>query len=138
MAYISASRVLAVSLSTLAAWVTLAGVDIKAQPDTRTSREAGQMQGAMGVVAAAVNRDAKSDRGALMPSSGATTTLSFQLVGQPDVSIVMRLSADESNERAMARNGASRSSGRMMIACEPMVSPLATAAKGLAPGRCVT
>jgi hypothetical protein len=145
MSYIPASRLAAVSISAVVALLALSGIDL-AIPSESTwagSTEAAVL-GAHNDVAASVNRADKTDRGALVLPTAETTTLSFQLIGQADASIVMRLPSADVPHFLTARNGAgpARPGGdaahKMMIACEPSVSPLAAAARTLAPGRCVT
>jgi hypothetical protein len=138
MAYVSASRISAVALSTLAAWIALAGVDLGARSEggwIGAGRAAILSVGADATPD--VNRSGKGDRGALLPGAGDTTTLSFQLDGRTDGSVVMRLPSLGVKPVLGTGRPAANGARKPMIACEPMVSPLAAAARNLAPGRCV-
>ncbi len=138
MGYFSASRVAVVSFSVLAAWVALAGVDLGVRSENRWVDLGQVIRGFGGDVAPTVNRLAKGDRGVLLPGSGETTILSFQPFGQANASVVMRLPAATAAKPVLGTGRPAASGARKpMIACEPMVSPLSAAARGLAPGRCV-
>ncbi|MEO6783887.1 MAG: hypothetical protein ABI407_20365 [Bradyrhizobium sp.] len=87
-----------------------------------------------------INRAAKADRGARLAAPAASTqTISLQLNGLSDTSVLVRIPAAE-----IARSGASTPSmvksggGTTAVACEPVVSVLTEVAKQLEPGRCVT
>jgi len=133
----------------LAAGVALAGVDLAGVDlGTRSPIERGWLEAGRAAifdVAAndqpAVNRAAKTDRGALLAGAADTMTIAFQPKGIGDVSVVVRLPATvPAIGGAKTGVGTTRPPGarRPMIACEPTVSPLATAARNLAPGRCIT
>jgi hypothetical protein len=119
-------------------------VDLSASPDAGWL-VAGRtvLASAEGTVGAAtaptVNRAAKADRALLPAAADTSTTFSFQLMGQSDASVVMRLPAATAAKSGTGDARPSlRDARKTMIACEPVVSPLAAAAKGLQPGRCVT
>ena len=142
MTYVQASRVSAVTLSAAVAWLALAGVDIGARSEggwLDAGPAALQIAGG-GDIGSIVNRAAKTDREALPQFSPvASTTLSFQLVGQDNSSVVMRLpTAVAAKNNAGASKPAESGARKLMLACEPTVSPLAVAGKSAEPGRCVT
>ena len=87
-----------------------------------------------------INRATKADRGARLAAPAAPTqTISLQLNGLSDTSVLVRIPAAE-----IARSGGSTPSmvksggGTTAVACEPVVSVLTEVAKQLEPGRCVT
>ena len=88
----------------------------------------------------AVNRAAKADRVAAVAGSPAQTrTIALRLEGFADTSFLVRVAVangagDASSPPALIRP----SRGRMMLACEPVVSVLTEVAKRLQPGRCMT
>lgn len=88
----------------------------------------------------AVNRAAKADRlAAVAASSVPTRTISIQVGGLADTSVVIRLpSAAQSRSVPRAPLPAKPGERKLTIACEPVVSALTEAAKLLQPGRCVT
>jgi hypothetical protein len=141
MTYARATRVSAVTLSAAAAWLAFAGVDLGARSEGGWLDAGHAALQTLGSNAAPiVNRAEKADRDTLpQASSQAGTTLSFQLMGQDSTSVVMRLPMTTT---AKSGTGAGRPSEsgvrRMMVACEPTVSPLAAAGKSAEPGRCVT
>jgi len=142
MSYDSASRVASLSLGMLAAGAALAGVDLAARsPIENGWLDAGRAAISRLVADAGpiVNRAAKSDRGALLPGAPDMTTIAFQPRGLGDVSVVVRLPAATAVKTGIGTTRpAANSARRPMIACEPTVSPLATAVRNLAPGRCIT
>jgi len=84
-----------------------------------------------------VNRFAKADRVTAVAVSGAPTqTISLQLNGVSDTSVLVRIPAT----RKAASSPASLKSGggAPTLACEPVVSVLTEVAKQLGAGRCVT
>ena len=94
--------------------------------------------------ATAVNRAAKSDRaGGSVSTSQTQRTIMLRLEGIPDTSVLvqiptqMALKAQEALDRP-AFSSAPRSTGKPMIACEPVVSVLTEVARRLQPGRCLT
>jgi hypothetical protein len=97
-------------------------------------------QNLKGMPAHAVNRAVKTDRIASAIRSGAATqTISLQLSGLSDTSVLIRMPA-----APMLRSGSfipswTKSGGpKPAVACEPVVSMLAEVAKLLEPGRCIT
>ena len=94
--------------------------------------------------ATAVNRAAKADRaGGSVSTSQTQRTIMLRLEGIPDTSVLvqiptqMALKAQEALDRP-AFSSAPRSTGKPMIACEPVVSVLTEVARRLQPGRCLT
>jgi hypothetical protein len=87
----------------------------------------------------AINRAAKADRAAAVAGSPAQTrTISLRLEGFSDTSFLLRVlvanGAGSSSGPAMIKPG----SGKMMLACEPVVSVLTEVARRLQPGRCLS
>ncbi|MDR3464952.1 MAG: hypothetical protein P4M07_03315 [Xanthobacteraceae bacterium] len=147
MTYDSASRVASLSLGMLAAATALAGVDLAGMdPGPRASFASGwvetgreAMWSLAGNVAPVVNRAAKSDRDAVPTGAAETMTVSFPLAGQSGASVVARLPAATAARSGVSSGRPAASGARKpMVACEPTVSPLAAAARNLAPGRCIT
>jgi hypothetical protein len=100
----------------------------------------GRQQANAASMVSTINRDAKADRGArLVASAARTQTISLQVNGLSDTSVLVRIPA-----AGIARSGGSAPSlvksggSTTTVACEPMVSVLTEVAKQLAPGRCVT
>jgi len=100
----------------------------------------GGLQASLGASQSVVNRTAKADRAAGVARSRLQTrTISFQLNGIPNTSVVVRVPGVQ-----VARNGSYAPSlmrsgvRKMTVACEPVVSVLTEVAKQLQPGRCVT
>jgi hypothetical protein len=84
---------------------------------------------------ALVNRTAKADRAPVPRSDMPTQTISLQLSGVSDTSVLVRIPvAQAANAPSLFKSG----NGKMAVACEPAVSVLTEIAKQLAPGRCVT
>jgi hypothetical protein len=95
----------------------------------------------IGVISTGVNRTAKTDRvGAVTRSAAATRTISLQVNGLSETSVLLRIPmADAAGRRVpgpILINSGERKSAT--VACEPMVSVLTEVAKQLQPGRCVT
>jgi len=93
--------------------------------------------------APAVNRIAKGDRASSAARIDHGQTLSFQVYGLSDTSVLLRLAgpapearSDKTGAKANAPDGDLRKT--TMVACEPPVSMLTEIAKLLQPGRCVT
>jgi hypothetical protein len=100
----------------------------------------GRQQVSTDPIPSTINRAAKADRGARLAAPAAPTqTISLQLNGLSDTSVLVRIPAAE-----IARSGGSTPSmvksggGTTAVACEPVVSVLTEVAKQLEPGRCVT
>jgi len=88
----------------------------------------------------AVNRDAKSDRAPRIVTAAAPTqTVSVQLNGFADTTIVMRIpmlqDAHDTSVPLLLNTSAPQ---KHAVACEAMVSVLSDVARQLPPGRCVT
>jgi hypothetical protein len=85
--------------------------------------------------ASSVNRGSKADR-ALGPvgSPALTQTVSLQLNGFSDTTVLVRVPVAASISPAAAKAGIRRP----MVACEPVVSVLAEGSQQLPPGSCVT
>ena len=91
-----------------------------------------------GLQAAAVNRAAKADRaGSLVRSEVPTRTISLQLNGLSETSVLVRVPVAEA-VRPGAPSWTKSGDGKRTVACEPVVSVLTEAGKQLQPGRCVT
>jgi len=83
-----------------------------------------------------VNRFAKADRVTAVAVSGAPTqTISLQLNGVSDTSVLVRIPA---TRKAASSPASLKSGGAPTLACEPVVSVLTEVAKQLGAGRCVT
>ena len=88
---------------------------------------------------ALVNRTAKADRAPVVRSDTPTQTISLQLNGVSDTSVLVRIPvAQAANRGSSAPSLLKSGNGKMAVACEPAVSVLTEIAKQLAPGRCVT
>lgn len=143
MTYDSASRVASLSLGMLAAATALAGVDLAGMDRTSVARgwiDTGRatLWSLAGNAAPTVNRAAKVDRDAVPAGAAETMTVSFPLADQSGASAVVRLPAATAARTGIGgRPAAGDTTRKPMVACEPMVSPLAAAARNLAPGRCI-
>ena len=88
---------------------------------------------------AVVNRTAKTDRAPVARSDVPTQTISLQLHGVSDTSVLVRIPVAQAvNKGSSAPSLFKSGNGKMAVACEPAVSVLTEIAKLLAPGRCVT
>lgn len=93
--------------------------------------------------APAVNRSAKGDRDTTPAKLDAGQTLSFQVHGLTDTSVLLRLAGPApkvqtdkpASTKAIPIDAKPR---RATVACEPPVSMLTEVARSLQPGRCVT
>src|ERR1700761_4489410 len=83
----------------------------------------------------AVNRSAKGDRAVNGLTSATTRTVSLRFDGFADTTFLLRVPVAAVVPPAASTLAKPR---KPMVACEPMVSVLAEAAKQLQPGRCVT
>ena len=84
----------------------------------------------------AINRAAKADRAAAVASTrGPTRTISLQLDGLSDTSVLVRIPVAQAGRSTpeWTKPGTGK-----LAACEPVVSVLTDIAKRLQPGRCVT
>lgn len=90
-----------------------------------------------------VNRTAKSDRDSAPAKLDQGQTVSFQVHGLTDMSVLLRLAAPApksqpvkpASTKAIPVDSKPR---KAMAACEPPVSMLTEVARSLQPGRCVT
>jgi hypothetical protein len=91
-----------------------------------------------------INRTAKGDREAIVPSTaGPARTVLMKVDSLADTSILIRipLEKEAKNEQPIqpaAKPPANGGAKRMTVACEPVVSVLTEVAKLLQPGKCVT
>ncbi|WP_375412742.1 hypothetical protein [uncultured Bradyrhizobium sp.] len=89
---------------------------------------------------AAVNRQAKADRGGAPAIILKSQTVSVNVDGISDTSILLRVPVGASREEA--RNApapvVNNQPVARTVACEPVVSVLTEVARQLQPGRCVT
>ena len=87
----------------------------------------------------AVNRDGKTDRAArVMTPAAPTQTVSVQLNGFADTTIVMRIPLQDARNSSSTPLLFTSDPQKHKVACEAMVSVLTDVAKQLPPGRCVT
>jgi hypothetical protein len=90
--------------------------------------------------ASGINREAKADRSAAIARSQvATRTISLQLNGLTDTSVLVRMPvANGARNGSFAPSLIKSGGGKPTVACEPVVSVLTEVAKLLQPGRCIT
>lgn len=92
----------------------------------------------------AVNRTAKGDRDTTPDKLDAGQTLSFQVHGLTDTSVLLRLAGpapkaqQDKPASTKAIPPADLKPRKATVACEPPVSMLTEVARSLQPGRCVT
>jgi hypothetical protein len=93
----------------------------------------------------AVNRTAKGDRDTTPAKLDPGQTLSFQVHGLTDTSVLLRLAGPAPAPKAQPDKPASTKAipidskpRKATVACEPPVSLLTEVARSLQPGRCVT
>jgi hypothetical protein len=99
----------------------------------------GGVQDPQAVPQTLVNRTAKADRAPVPRSDVPTQTISLQLSGISDTSVLVRIPVAQAvNKGSSAPSLFKSGNGKMTVACEPAVSVLTEIAKLLAPGRCVT
>jgi len=92
-----------------------------------------------GVPATEINRAAKADRaGSAVRSDVAMQTISLQLSGLSDTSVLVRVPVAQAARPGSFAPSWTRSGDKRAVACEPVVSVLTDVAKQLEPGRCVT
>jgi len=97
-------------------------------------------------VATTVNRAAKSDRAVGSVSTSQTQrTITLRLEGIPDTSVLVQIPVqigpkvqDEARDGPAISSAPRSTTGKPMIACEPVVSVLTEVARRLPPGRCLT
>lgn len=87
-----------------------------------------------------VNRTAKADRVAVVPSAIPTQTIALRFDSLADTSILLRVPVVKSEARPRPTPPQVTRSGvrKATVACEPVVSVLTEVAKRLEPGRCIT
>ncbi|TKT70686.1 hypothetical protein YH63_004255 [Afipia massiliensis] len=91
-----------------------------------------------------VDRSAKGDRDPAVSPAGGGVTISFKVPGSSDSSVMVRMPSGDAADAlrkapaSTTSTGKGSSAGSRPVACEPVVSVLAPAARQLAPGRCVT
>lgn len=93
--------------------------------------------------APAVNRTAKGDRDTTPAKLDAGQTLSFQVHGLTDTSVLLRLAgpapkAQQDKPASTKAIPVDTKPRKATVACEPPVSMLTEVARSLQPGRCVT
>jgi hypothetical protein len=126
---------IAVSL-TLGAVPLALGSDLSAGPQTAS---VGQAAHNPGTLSAAVNRGAKMDRAEATRSDAPMRTISLQLSGLSETTVLVRIPVAQAERRRSPAPTLIKSGDRKpTVACEPMVSVLSEVAKLLQPGRCVT
>lgn len=87
-----------------------------------------------------VNRAIKSDRSAAVARTQSERTISVNLAGLNDTSVLVRVPVTAPAKKVSDGSIAPKASASMRrtVACEPVVSVLTDVAKLLEPGRCVT
>jgi hypothetical protein len=99
----------------------------------------GDLQASAGTPFTAINRATKTDRAAgVAVSPTPTQTISLQLNGVSDTSVLVRIPVAQAGKGSSAPSLLKSGNDKMAVACEPAVSVLTEIAKQLAPGRCVT
>ncbi len=95
---------------------------------------------AAGMPASGINRAAKSDRaGSLVRSGSPMQTISLQLNGLSDTSVLVRIPvAQAGHPGSFVPSWTKPGNDKRAVACEPVVSVLTEVARQLEPGRCVT
>jgi hypothetical protein len=88
---------------------------------------------------ATINREAKADRAALAAGSASSQTISLRLDRLLETSVLVRVPiAPQARSGSSAPFLTKSGSGKVAVACEPVVSVLTEIAKQLEPGRCIT
>jgi hypothetical protein len=87
-----------------------------------------------------VNRTAKADRAAVVPSATPTQTIALRFDSLADTSILVRVPVvkSEAGPRPTPPLVTKPGLRKTTVACEPVVSVLTEVAKRLEPGRCIT
>ena len=87
-----------------------------------------------------VNRTAKADRVAVVPSATPTQTIALRFDSLADTSILVRVPVVKSDAGPRPTPPLVTKPGvrKTTVACEPVVSVLTEVAKRLEPGRCIT
>lgn len=93
-------------------------------------------------ISSAVNRSTKGDRDTTPAKLDAGQTLSFQVHGLNDTSVLLRLAGQapkaQQDKPVSTKAIPVDAKPRRTVACEPPVSMLTEVARSLQPGRCVT
>jgi hypothetical protein len=130
------SQISKIIFGSLAASLTLGIVQFAAGQEF-----AGRFQAMTEPAGTSINRAAKADRAAEIPSAASPSrTISMKVDSLTDTSILVRVPVPkEARNLPPATKPVERKPDRKMaVACEPMVSVLTEVAKLLQPGRCVT
>jgi hypothetical protein len=100
----------------------------------------GLTQGLAPAPEAGINREAKADRADAPANALKTQTISVQLDGLSNTSILVRVPVARKEARNTQTPTIAKEpvSNRRTVACEPVVSVLTEVAKQLQPGRCIT
>jgi hypothetical protein len=89
-----------------------------------------------------VNRSVKSDRSPVVARTPSERTISVNLAGLTDTSVLVRIPANVPAKKmspvSVAPKALASNRQPSTVACEPVVSVLTDVAKLLGPGRCVT
>jgi hypothetical protein len=88
-----------------------------------------------------INRTAKGDRDAIVPSTaGPARTVMMKVESLADTSILIRIPIEKEARNQQPTQPAAKpsKSSKRIVACEPVVSVLTEVAKLLQPGKCVT
>ena len=124
----------------VAVMLTLGAVPLALGRDLTGASDHQRAAAPAGAISTGVNRTAKTDRVGAAASAAVTRTISLQVNGLSETSVLLRIPvADAAGRRApgplLIKSGERKSA---TVACEPMVSVLTEVAKQLQPGRCVT
>jgi hypothetical protein len=138
------SQIFKAILGALAVTTTLGAVQIAFGQDL-TEGLAGRFQALSDPRGATeINRTAKGDREAIVPSTaGPARTVLMKVDSLADTSVLIRIplekeAKNEQPTQPAAKPPAKSGAKRMTVACEPVVSVLTEVAKLLQPGKCVT
>jgi hypothetical protein len=131
------SQISKIIFGSLAASLTLGVVQFAAGQEF-----AGRFQAVTEPAGTSINRAAKADRAAEIPSAASQSrTISMKVDSLTDTSILVRVPVPKEARNlppAAPKPGERKPDRKMAVACEPMVSVLTEVAKLLQPGRCVT
>jgi hypothetical protein len=138
------SQILSGILAAFALSATFGAVQFASGRDLNTAQQNAAKDDTVKVDVAVINRNAKSDRAsAIQASPGQDRTISLQLNGLSDTSVLIRLPLEYARNEVRGRFSplapkAPVTVQKSTLACEPVVSVLTDVAKVLQPGRCVT
>jgi hypothetical protein len=131
------SQISKIIFGSLAASLTLGVVQFAAGQEF-----AGRFQAVTEPAGTSINRAAKADRAAEIPSAASPSrTISMKVDSLTDTSILVRVPVPKEARNlppAATKPGDRKPDRKMAVACEPTVSVLTEVAKLLQPGRCVT